>query len=228
MDPHDELLQTAAAPATRPRFSALRWLPVRSLHAHHRERILAHLCALSPEDRHLRFGQVSTDEQLRAYVDHIDFDRDEVFGIFDGRLRLVAMAHLAHGSPSSGPSGSVMADSAEFGVSVLPRGRGRGLGGRLFDLAVLHARNRGAQRLFIHLARENAPMLSIVRRSGAQVRYEGSDAVAQLSLPDDTVGSHLGALVESQAADVDFRLKREALRWRAWFGRLSRQSGPPA
>ena len=30
------------------------------------------------------------------YVQQIDFDRDEVFGIFNRRLRLLAMAHLAY------------------------------------------------------------------------------------------------------------------------------------
>ena len=215
MDPHEELLQTPAPTAPERRWSLAPWLPVRSLRPQHRERMFTHLQALSAEDRHLRFGQVATDEQLRAYVDRIDFDRDEVFGIFDARLRILAMAHLAYADPLADKP----ADSAEFGVSVMARGRGRGLGSRLFELSVLHARNRGARSLVIHLARENTPMLAIVRRSGAQVRYEGGDAVAHLTLPDDTVGSHLGALVESQAADVDFRLKREALRWRAWLGR---------
>ncbi len=222
MDPHDELLQTPAPPVAGRRWGPTGWLPVRSLHAKHRERILAHLLALTPYDRHLRFGQVATDEHLAAYVERIDFDRDEVFGIFDTRLRLLAMAHLAYADGrSEGP-----AETAEFGVSVLPRGRGRGLGGRLFELAVLHARNRGAKTLAIHLARENAPMLAIVRHSGAQIRYEGGDAVAQLTLPEQTVGSHLGALVESHAANVDFRLKREALRWRSWFRRLTRLQVP--
>jgi RimJ/RimL family protein N-acetyltransferase len=175
--------------------------------------VLTHLLALESLDRHRRFGQVATDEQIRSYVQQIDFERDEVFGIFDARLRLIAMAHLAHSRDAD------TSDTAEFGVSVLPRGRGRGLGGRLFELSVLHARNRGARRLVIHLARDNAPMLAIVRRSGATVRYEGSDAVAHLTLPDDSIGSHLGAMAESQAANLDYRFKREALRWRAIFTR---------
>jgi len=213
MDPHGDLLQTSAPEPPVPRWMLPAWLPVRSLGARHRERVLTHLLALESLDRHRRFGQVATDEQIRSYVQQIDFERDEVFGIFDARLRLIAMAHLAHSRDAD------TSDTAEFGVSVLPRGRGRGLGGRLFELSVLHARNRGARRLVIHLARDNAPMLAIVRRSGATVRYEGSDAVAHLTLPDDSIGSHLGAMAESQAANLDYRFKREALRWRAIFTR---------
>ncbi len=213
MDPHDELLQTAVPTPPASRWAWLHWLPVRTLQERHRKRVLTHLLALEPLDRHRRFGQVVTDEQIARYVSQIDFRRDEVLGIFDARLRLLAMAHLAFADPAS-PA------LAEFGVSVLPRGRGRGLGGRLFDLSVLHARNRGARTLVVHLARDNAPMLAIVRRSGASVRYEGSDAVAHLTLPDHSLGSHLGAIAESRAADIDYRLKRGLLRWRAmWLGR---------
>lgn len=209
MDPRDELLQTAVPEPPAPRWLLPAWLPVRMLQSRHRERVLTHLLALDPLDRQRRFGQVATDEQVAGYAARIDFERDEVFGIFDARLRLVAMAHLAY---------TDAANTAEFGVSVLPRGRGRGLGRRLFELAVLHARNRGAHTLVVHLARDNAPMLAIVRRSGASVRYEGGDAVAHLTLPEDTLGSHLGALAESRAADLDYRLKRQALRWRARLG----------
>ncbi len=209
MDPHDELLQTPAPEAPASRWMLPAWLPVRTLGERHRERVLTHLLALGELDRYRRFGQAVTDDQIRSYAGQIDFQRDEVFGIFDARLRLVAMAHLAFADG---------AGSAEFGVSVLPRGRGRGLGRRLFELAALHARNRNARTLVIHLARDNAPMLAIVRRSGATVRYEGSDAVAHLTLPDDSIGSHLGALAESQAANLDYRLKRQALRWRALLG----------
>jgi GNAT superfamily N-acetyltransferase len=219
MDPHDELLQTSVPEAPAPRWLLPAWLPVRTLQARHRERVLTHLLALEPLDRHRRFGQVASDEQIQHYTDGIDFDRDELFGLFDARLRLIAMAHLAYGRNEPG--------LAEFGVSVLPRGRGRGLGRRLFELAVLHARNRGAHTLVIHLARDNAPMLAIVRRSGAVVRYEGSDAVAHLTLPRQDIASHIGALAESGAADLDYRLKRQTLRWRTWLGLAGRRPRVP-
>ncbi|MCM0607917.1 MAG: GNAT family N-acetyltransferase [Ideonella sp. WA131b] len=213
MTPRDDLLHTTLPDVPAPRWLLPGWLPVRTLSERHRERVLTHLLALDELDRHRRFGQVATDEQIRGYVDRIDFARDELFGVFDARLRLVAMAHLAYSA-----DGARDAASAEFGVSVLPRGRGGRLGRRLFELSVLHARNRGAHTLVIHLARDNAPMLAIVRRSGAAVRYEVNDAVAHLTLPDDSLRSHLGALAESGAANLDYRLKRTALRWRARRG----------
>ena len=73
-------------------------------------------------DRYLRFGHPAVDAQIGRYVDLIDFDRDEVFGVFNRRLQLIAMAHLAYLGDSQRPH------AAEFGVSVLPRYRGRGFG----------------------------------------------------------------------------------------------------
>jgi GNAT superfamily N-acetyltransferase len=208
-----DILHAALAPPTPPK--APRWLPVSSLGPRQRTRVLAHLLALGDDDRHLRFGQIATDEQIRSYVDHIDFARDEVFGIFDTRLRLVAMAHLAFAQDHR---------SAEFGVSVLPHQRSRGFGARLFEHAVVHARNRGARSMAIHLARENGPMLAIVRHSGAGVRFEGSDVVADLPLPEDTLGTQLGALMETQAAEWDYRLKLQVLRLdNFWHGLLPHQ-----
>ena len=71
-----------------------RWIPIRSLAVRHKPRILKHLQALAPQDRYLRFGYPATDEQIERYVSGLNFVRDEIFGVFNRRLELVAMAHL--------------------------------------------------------------------------------------------------------------------------------------
>ena len=71
------------------------WVPIRDLHARHRRRILDHLLQLDERDRYLRFGSQVSHEQMAKYVASIDFKRDEVFGVFNRKLHLVAMAHLA-------------------------------------------------------------------------------------------------------------------------------------
>lgn len=181
----------------------LRWVPVRSLSERHRPRILAHLLALPAEDRYLRFGYAASDAQVARYADLIDFARDEVFGIFNRRLELIAQAHLA-----SLPD----AKEAEFGVSVLPHARGRGYGGRLFDHAVLHARNRGIDTLVVHMLTENTSMLRIARRAGARIDRDGGDSLARLRLPPEDLRSHLDELVEDGAAEIDYQLKAQAHR----------------
>lgn len=183
------------------------WVPIRSLSPRQRERILAHLQALDERARYLRFGYPATDTQLSRYVDTLDFERDEVFGIFNRRLELIAMAHLAHPLERSGRERPTM---SEFGVSVLAHARRRGFGRRLFEHAMLHARNRGIGSLFIHALSENTPMLAIARAAGATVRRDGSESEAFLDLPPDSLASHLNELVVTHAAEIDYRLKARA------------------
>lgn len=187
------------------------WVPIRSLERRHRHRIAAHLLALTPQDRYLRFGYVASDEQINKYAMGLDFARDEVLGIFNRRLDLVAMAHLAY-QPLFQPEDKAAKrrPMAEFGVSVLTRARGRGFGARLFDHATLHARNRGVDTMFIHALSENAPMLKIARSAGATVERDGSESEAWLRLAPDTVSSHVGEAIERHMAELDFQLKRHA------------------
>ena len=185
------------------------WVPIRSLGPRHRERILTHLLALDAHSRYLRFGYPATDQHLSKYVDRLDFERDELFGIFNRRLDLIAMAHLANPLEPPFEGRPVM---AEFGVSVSAQARRRGFGRRLFEHATLHARNRGVGALFIHALSENTAMLTIARNAGAKVRREGSETEAWLELPPDTFASHLDELVGEHAAEIDYRLKARAHR----------------
>jgi len=193
------------------------WVPIRSLAARHRPLILDHLLKLGPEDRHLRFGVTTSDDQIRRYVASIDFEHDEVFGIFDRRLRLIAVAHLAYPPPR--PATDKRPIVVEFGVTVLPEARGKGYGNRLFQHSILHARNRGVHALFIHALTENAAMLKIAAKAGATLEYDGPDAEAWLKLPADTVRTHLDETLRSSAAELNYRAKVQASRLRRVLGR---------
>ncbi|ROZ68953.1 GNAT family N-acetyltransferase [Ramlibacter sp. WS9] len=179
-------------------------VPIRSIGATHRERIAVHLQALEEHDRFLRFGYAATDEQIARYVDGLDFDRDDIFGIYNRKLELIAMAHLAF---SRDPD---HLECAEFGVSVLKKARGRGYGAQLFDRAVIHARNEGVELLFIHALSENTAMLKIARNAGATLERAGSETDAYLRLPPATLDSRMSEMLEEQLAQTDYRLKVQA------------------
>lgn len=188
------------------------WVPIRPLAARHKPRIVAHLLDLPPADRYLRFGYPATDEHIARYVDGLDFNRDEIFGIFNRRLQLVAMAHLAF---SVDPQ---WASCAEFGVSVAANQRGRGMGAKLFDRAVIHARNQGVHLFFVHALSENAVMLRIARNAGARVERDGSETEAFLALPQATLDSQVTGVLQDHMAELDYRLKLQAQQFRAWLG----------
>jgi GNAT superfamily N-acetyltransferase len=179
-------------------------VPIRSLGANHRPRILHHLLALGPHDRYLRFGYSAQDEQIQRYVDSLNFERDEIFGIYNRRLELLAMAHLAYAPEQRYDS------CAEFGVSVLASARGRGYGARLFDRAAMHAVNDGINQMFIHALSENETMLKIARKAGARVEREGAESDAYLQLPPSTLDTRMTEMVEETVALTDYRIKVQA------------------
>lgn len=213
---------------------------IRSLGPAHRERIYQHLVALSPEDRYLRFGYAAGDAHIRRYVDGLNFVRDDLFAIVNRRLELLAVAHVAHLDAPTLPaapavhsdhsaSGAVGATApqvpiaaprrAEFGVSVLAHVRGRGYGQRLFERAVVHARNQGVEQLLIHALTENKVMLSIAAQAGARLVRDGSETEALLQLPPANFDTLLGEVLDEQLAQTDYRWKAQWQLMRRWWRR---------
>ncbi len=186
-------------------------VPIRSLGSNHRARIAQHLMALDAHDRYLRFGFTANDEQIQRYADSLNFDRDEIFGIYNRRIELLAMAHLAFSSDDK------LSACAEFGVSVLKSARGRGYGARLFDRAAMHARNQGVSRMFIHALSENTTMLRIARNAGATVERDGSESEAHLNLLPATLDTRLSELLAEQVAQTDYHFKVQVKQFRQFL-----------
>lgn len=207
--PEEGAQASAAVPARR-----ASGVPIRSLGPSHRERITEHLLSLEEHDRYLRFGYAANDAQIRRYAESLNFDRDDIFGIYNRKLELLAMAHLAF---SVDPQFNTC---AEFGVSVVKKARGRGYGGRLFERAAVHARNEGVSQLFIHALSENTAMLKIARRAGAVIERDGSESEAHLMLPAADFESRLSELVDEQLARTDYRVKAQARQFWAFLGTL--------
>jgi len=179
-------------------------VPIPALGASHAQQIAQHLQALSKEDRYLRFGYSASDEMIERYVAGLNFERDEIFGIYNRRLKLIAMAHMAFSLETD------FSSCAEFGVSVLAHARGRGYGASLFDRAVMHARNEGVEMMFIHALSENTAMLNIARKSGAILQRDGAESDAYLRLLPADLDSRMTEMFEEHLAQTDYRLKVQA------------------
>ncbi len=172
--------------------------PVMRLNAAHRSALRIHFLKLEGSDLRLRFGHPVRQEWLETYVNHINFERDAVFGVFADDLELTGVAHLAlHG------------DTAEFGVSVLPEYRGKGIGKALFERAAAFARNNLMKTLFMHCLTENQAMMHIARSSGMQIvrGSDGADAYLQLPMTDTASLTH--ELFATRVALFDFALKSQ-------------------
>lgn len=204
LHPVSDRITGNATPPHHPCTKAPVVVPIRSLGPSYRGRIAAHLLALEPSDRYLRFGYAANDVQIQQYVEQLNFDRDEIFGVYNRRLELIAMAHLAL---SEHPD---YQRCAEFGVSVLGKARGRGLGARLFERAVMHARNENVNMMFIHALSENTAMLKIARSAGARIHRDGAESEAFLGLLPANFDTRVSEIIEQQWAEIDYRLKLQA------------------
>lgn len=210
VNPYIGRMHSQDTPANTSHKSAwLRWVPVRPLRKRHRPKVLKHLLDLDAHDRYMRFGHHATQEQIQAYVEGLDFGYDQLLGVFNRRLELIAFAHLALSvRPRS-------FHTAEFGVSVMGHARGRGYGGRLFDRAMTAARNHGITHLQVHALSENAPMIRIAQRAGAHIERHGSESEALLRLPPADFDSHLKGIWQDKTAVVDYHWKSGTRGWLA-------------
>ncbi len=182
-------------------------IPIAPLGPEHLPQILQHLQALSEHDRYLRFGYTASNEQIQRYIDSLDFARDEIYGIFNTDLDIIAMAHLALIKEPGRDH------SSEFGVSVAAHARGRGYGARLFERAVIHARNEKVYQMYIHALSENAPMIRIARKAGAHIERDGAETEAYLRLPKRNLDSRVTEFVADQYAKTNYSIKEDAKRF---------------
>ncbi|MDI9332909.1 MAG: GNAT family N-acetyltransferase [Cytophagales bacterium] len=193
---------------------------ISSLRPENRVEIAKHLQALPEQDRYFRFGFHASDQHIHKYVDGLNFVHDHVYGIYNHQAVLVAVAHVAHMSEHYQPAlsfGLGFSQRAEFGVSVLPAYRGKGYGGRLFNRAVIYARNHGISELYIHALTENSQMLHIAKKGGATLVNFGSETEAHLLLPKADLDSRMSELLAEHFGNVDYNIAHG----KNWMHRLA-------
>lgn len=182
-------------------------VPICHLRPYNLPDIQKHLLSLKANDRYLRFGYAASDEHITHYVQSLNFERDEIYGIFNRDLQLLAMAHLAIYDDVNPTEQKQM--SAEFGVSVHASARGRGYGYQLFKRALMHARNANASTILIHALSENAPMIKIARKAGATLERDGGETQALLKVPKGNFKTRLAEVFTDQYAQTNYSIKED-------------------
>ncbi|QJR15445.1 GNAT family N-acetyltransferase [Usitatibacter palustris] len=180
--------------------------PTHHLDASDRPALRRHFLALGHDDRRLRFGSALQDGAILDYIDRIDFERDEVFGVRDDELELLGVVHVAFAT-----------GSAELGLSVTQGQRGKGIGGALFERAIVRLRNLGVESVFVHCLAENQAMLHLAKKNGMRVAYEGSETAAHQQLAPATPATLLTEWAFDQHADAVQAVRENKLLARRFF-----------
>ena len=183
---------------------------VKELRERDRRRMVRHFLELETSDRLLRFGTMLPDEQVEKYVNHIDFSRDMVFGVYNRLFKLVAVGHLAFAPKDKAAARNIVTSKeqvAEFGVSVARSVRGMGVGSKLFERAAIHCRNSDVDTLYMHCLSSNQTMMHIAKKAGMEIHRDYGEADAYLKLPPANPASVLQEAIEEQFATIDYTLK---------------------
>jgi GNAT superfamily N-acetyltransferase len=137
------------------------------------EALRAHLKRLDPEARRLRFGGVTADEFIHAYVDTAFRLDAMIFGIFmDGEIRASAELRSIFGGA---------APDAEAAFAVEADWQDQGLGSELMDRILTAAQNRGVARLHMICLSENARMRHIAGKFGARLTFAEGEVTGEVS-----------------------------------------------
>jgi GNAT superfamily N-acetyltransferase len=147
----------------------------------------AHLKRLDREARRLRFGGVTTDQFIDAYVDTAFRLDATVFGIFiDGEIRGSAELRSIFGERTS---------DAEAAFAVEADWQDQGLGSTLMDRILTAAQNRGITRLHMICLRENARMRHIAGKFGARLTFAQGAVTGEVAPANSTPLSLLDEFV---------------------------------
>ncbi|WP_050476373.1 GNAT family N-acetyltransferase [Herbaspirillum rhizosphaerae] len=196
---------------------------VKELSPRSRRHLLRHFLALEEKDRLLRFGTKLSDELVTRYVEKIDFTRDTIFGVYDRKLRLLGVGHLAFAPrETSRVSGAtVKARVAEFGVSVSAAARGMGVGTKLFERGAMRCRNADVDTLYMHCLSSNKVMMHIARKAGMEIHRDYGEADAYLKLQPANSVTVFQEAMEEQVAMIDYIVKANMRALFKWVGKVT-------
>lgn len=148
----------------------------------------SHLKRLDPEARRLRFGGVTTDDFIDAYVDTAFRLDATIFATFiDGKIRASAELRSIFGG---------LSPDAEAAFAVEAQWQDKGLGSELMERILTAAQNRGVARLHMICLRENARMRHIAGKFGARLAFAEGEVAGEMTPPGPTPLSLLDEFVQ--------------------------------
>jgi len=152
-----------------------------------RRALRAHLKRLDPEARRLRFGGLTTDDFIDAYVDTAFRLDATIFGVFiNGEIRASAELRSIFGGATP---------DAEAAFAVEADRQDQGLGSELMDRILTTAQNRGIARLHMICLSENARMRHLAGKFGARLTFAEGEVTGEVSPAGPTALSLLDEFV---------------------------------
>lgn len=160
-----------------------------------------HLKKLGQRDRVQRFGLIVDDEWIDGFVRPLANDMSTIIiGHFDQSLGLDGAAQVS------------LVDRlgerfADFGVSVIPEARHRGIGYHLLQRGLCWARAHGATRVWSLCAPDNVEMRSLGRQQNISTSILEGSCEARIDPQPLTVGNLAREMLDDFTGEWDYRSK---------------------
>ena len=142
---------------------------------------------LPVETRTTYFGTYQGDYQIEQLVNGILADvskHDFLVAEFNGDW--IGTIHISQASDTE----------IEFGVIVDPAHRGNGIADRMLGEAIVWARNRGYESLYMHCLSWNTPIKRLCIKHGMKLESEGGETDTKLPLPPADITSVSTEVIE--------------------------------
>ena len=156
--------------------TAYRWHPaIRRLWPRDEKAFARHLGRLSGDARRLRFGTPAGNAFIRDYA-------ARAFGL-DAIIEACGVGKTVRGVVEVRPVGVDWPAMAELAITVEPDWQQQGMGTALMARAILAARNRYIQRIYMICLSENRPMQGLARKFEADLSVEPSECEGRIRSP---------------------------------------------
>ena len=180
--------QTASAPClqeTRAHGSRT----IRILSASDVDQFQAHLLRLEAGCRRSRFGNVASDNFVRAYAARIDHSNTVVAACFvDGQMRGAAELRSLDATWSR---------AAEAAFSVEGHWQGQGIGTALMSHVIATARERSVEHVHLSCHAFNRKMQRMAARVAAKLKFEDGECFADIEVRQEDMAPALDASDQS-------------------------------
>ncbi|WP_011580785.1 GNAT family N-acetyltransferase [Chelativorans oligotrophicus] len=171
---------------------------IRRLRPSELELFREHLLRLDKESRRDRFNGVISDKFLEQYAIRSFHEGATVVGYVEGG-RVLGAAELHERPQLTPPTG-------EIAFSVEKALQHRGLGSRLFERLIAHARSLGYTRLYVTTHPNNNTMRALAAKFAARIIFEEGETVGLIELDpshpqeDELATAHPALRAQSPAA----------------------------
>lgn len=174
-------------------------MPVRRVMSHEYPKYAAHLLALSPASRHLRFGYAIRSDMIETMVDawQYNYANHRLFAIENSDLELIAVAHIARE-----PGGM------ELAFSVLDQYQGQGLGSLLMTRAIQYCRYKGLLDGHMVCLPHNHAIRHLCVKHGVIIRTTEGESEGLIHLPCADYTTIVNEHVDRNMGIMDYWRKR--------------------